>query len=118
MPYGLEARREADWALVKRAALGVYSFEAPHRTCQGSSAARVERAGAAGESAAGCLTRRTRGWLSLAVHQSYAGGDPVGSAARRAVPWTCSHDTGHIWEEILPHPSESMVFILKDLRRC
>lgn len=32
-------------------------------------------------------------------------------------PWTCSHDTGHIWEEILPHPSESMLLILKDLRR-
>jgi WD40 repeat protein len=31
--------------------------------------------------------------------------------------WTCSHDTGHIWEEILPHPSESMSLTLKDLER-
>ena len=31
--------------------------------------------------------------------------------------WTCSHDTGHIWEEILPHPSESMSRTLKDLER-
>jgi putative ABC transport system substrate-binding protein len=31
--------------------------------------------------------------------------------------WTCSHDTGHIWEEILPHPSESMSLILQALER-
>src|SRR6516165_4495086 len=31
--------------------------------------------------------------------------------------WTCSHDTGHIWEEILPHPSELMSRTLKDLER-
>jgi hypothetical protein len=31
--------------------------------------------------------------------------------------WTCSHDTGHIWEEILPRPSESMSRTLKDLER-
>src|SRR5215467_11970491 len=31
--------------------------------------------------------------------------------------WTCSHDTGHIWEEILPHPFESMSRTLKDLER-
>jgi len=31
--------------------------------------------------------------------------------------WTCSRDTGHIWEEILPHPSESMSWTLKDLER-
>jgi hypothetical protein len=31
--------------------------------------------------------------------------------------WTCSHDTGHIWEEIFPHPSEPMLLILKDLRQ-
>ena len=34
-----------------------------------------------------------------------------------AAVWTCSHDTGHIWEEILPHPSESMSRTLKDLER-
>jgi hypothetical protein len=31
--------------------------------------------------------------------------------------WTCSHDTGHIWEAILPHPSESMSLILQALER-
>jgi hypothetical protein len=31
--------------------------------------------------------------------------------------WTCSHDTGHIWEEILPHPLETMSLILKGLER-
>jgi hypothetical protein len=31
--------------------------------------------------------------------------------------WTCSHDTGHIWEAILPHPSESMSLILHALER-
>jgi len=30
--------------------------------------------------------------------------------------WTCSHDTGHIWEVILPHPSISMLLNLKDLQ--
>src|SRR5881275_2627722 len=35
----------------------------------------------------------------------------------KAVSWTCSHDTGHIWEEILPHPSESRSLILKALER-
>ena len=33
------------------------------------------------------------------------------------VIWTCSHDTGHIWEEILPHPSESISWTLKDLEQ-
>jgi hypothetical protein len=36
---------------------------------------------------------------------------------RDAGYWTCSHDTGHIWEEILPHPSELMSRTLKDLER-
>jgi hypothetical protein len=31
--------------------------------------------------------------------------------------WTCSHDTGHIWEAILPHPSEAIELIFKDLDR-
>jgi hypothetical protein len=30
--------------------------------------------------------------------------------------WTCSHDTGHIWEVILPHPSTSMLLVFKDLQ--
>ena len=36
---------------------------------------------------------------------------------RERTLWTCSHDTGHIWEEILTHPSESMSRTLKDLER-
>ncbi len=31
--------------------------------------------------------------------------------------WICSHDSGHIWEEILPHPSELMLKIFKELER-
>ena len=38
-------------------------------------------------------------------------------AQQQTADWTCSHDTGHIWEEILPHPSESMSRTLKDLER-
>src|SRR5438128_10105572 len=41
----------------------------------------------------------------------------VQHALGKAVSWTCSHDTGHIWEEILPHPSESRSLILKALER-
>src|SRR4030095_10340542 len=32
-------------------------------------------------------------------------------------PWTCSQDTGHIWEEVLPRPSESVSRTLKELER-
>ena len=41
----------------------------------------------------------------------------IATMHRRMTAWTCSHDTGHIWEEILPHPSESMSLILQALER-
>src|SRR5262245_62167799 len=77
--------RTTDGALVTTADLGVYSLRVPPRTCQGSSAAWVERAGAAGEGAACFLAMRTPRWLPPVIHWSCAGADPVGSAARRAV---------------------------------
>src|SRR5262249_39479725 len=85
--------RTADGALGKRAALGVYSLRVPHRMCQGPSAAWGERAGAAGERAACLLAMRTPRWLPPVIHGSYAGADPVGSAAQRAVQ--CGQ-TGHV----------------------
>ncbi len=33
-----------------------------------------------------------------------------------ATGWTCSHETGHIWEVILPDPSISMLLLFKDLQ--
>jgi hypothetical protein len=52
-----------------------------------------------------------KGWFNV-THLDYGSEVVIGKKQ-----WTCSHDTGHIWEAILPHPSESMSLILQALER-
>ena len=59
------------------------------------------------------LSRCSSSLTSRCLSQS----EKVVGLVRSCTHWTCSHDTGHIWEEILPHPSESMSWTLKDLER-